>query len=35
MDLVVFPKTDLSLTRNLVMLAGMLMLIHGLIRQRS
>ncbi|HWD93759.1 MAG TPA: DUF5985 family protein [Verrucomicrobiae bacterium] len=34
MDLVVFPKTDLSLARNLVMLAGMLMLIHGLIRQR-
>jgi hypothetical protein len=35
MDLVVFPQVDLSLARNLVTLAGLLMLIRGLIRQRN
>lgn len=35
LDLVVFPKTDLSLLRSGFTLAGMLMFIHGLIRQRN
>jgi hypothetical protein len=34
-DFVVFPKVDLSLARSLLMLVGMLMLIHGLIRERN
>jgi hypothetical protein len=34
-DFVVFPKIDLSFARSLLTLAGMLMLIHGLIRERN
>lgn len=34
-DLVLFPATDLSLLRNALTLAGMMMLLYGLIRQSA
>ena len=34
-DLVVFPEIDLRHLRSMLTLAGMLMLIYGLLRQRS
>lgn len=35
LDLVIFPKVDLSLWRSGFTLAGMLMFVYGLIRQRN
>ena len=34
-DLVVFPEVDLSVMRNEITLAGMLMLLYGLIREST
>jgi len=34
-DLVIFPSIDLSLWRSCITLAGMIMLLYGLIRENS
>jgi hypothetical protein len=34
-DLVVFPATDMSIVRNAITLAGMMMLLYGMIRQST
>ena len=34
-DLVMIPSMDFSIARNVLSLAAMLMLLHGLIRERS
>jgi hypothetical protein len=34
-DLVVFPATDLSALRNAITLAGMMMLLYGMIREST
>jgi hypothetical protein len=34
-DLVVFPSIDLSILRSVTTLAGMIMLLYGLIRERA
>jgi ABC-type iron transport system FetAB permease component len=35
LDLVVFPNIDLSTVRNAITLAGMMMLLYGLIREST
>jgi hypothetical protein len=34
-DLVMFPQVDLSVVRNAITLAGMMMLLYGLIREST
>jgi len=34
-DLVLFPSTDMSIVRNAITLAGMMMLLYGLIREST